>query len=150
MQVSHWTEVLVEHRLTSFKMFQMLVSSSRLTQSVSFSIASSSFLLFIQYQPGCRYKAPAVLTVDGNYRLKQCSCMPLALAADIIVDPFFRDAFVQQPSTATYDALLDSLPRAFVGTAAELRKLVALLAAEGNRAYTEKVSCGAATMYAAT
>jgi len=55
--------------------------------------------------------------------------------ADILVDPFFLDAFQQQPSTPTYDKLLASLPRAFVGTAPELKQLVALLTAQSIRAY---------------
>lgn len=59
--------------------------------------------------------------------------------ADIIVDPFFTDAFIQQPSTPTYSALLAALPRAFVGTATELHKMVALLTAESMKAYAEKV-----------
>lgn len=69
-------------------------------------------------------------------------CLLLVLVpalADIIVDPFFTDAFIQQPSNPTYNALLAALPRAFVGTAAELRKMVALLTAESIKAYAEKV-----------
>jgi hypothetical protein len=56
------------------------------------------------------------------------------------VDPFFLDAFHQQPSTPTYDKLLASLPRAFVGTAPELKQLVALLTAQSIKAYNVQVS----------
>lgn len=56
------------------------------------------------------------------------------------MDPFFLDAFQQQPSTPTYDKLLSSLPRAFVGTAPELKQLVALLTAQSIRAYAHNVS----------
>jgi hypothetical protein len=58
---------------------------------------------------------------------------------DIIVDPFFTDAFIQQPSTPTYSQLLSQLPRAFVGTAVELRRVVALLTQQSMRAYASKV-----------
>lgn len=58
---------------------------------------------------------------------------------DIIVDPCFTDAFIQQPSTATYNKLLSELPRAFVGTATELRRMVALLTQQSIRAYSAKV-----------
>lgn len=61
-------------------------------------------------------------------------------SADILVDPFFLDAFQQQPSTPTYDALLASLPRAFVGTAPELKQMVALLTAQSIKAYNVNVS----------
>jgi hypothetical protein len=59
---------------------------------------------------------------------------------DILVDPFFLDAFHQQPSTPTYDTLLASLPQAFVGTAPELKQLVALLTAQSIKAYLANVS----------
>ncbi|WIA41884.1 hypothetical protein OEZ86_009207 [Tetradesmus obliquus] len=58
--------------------------------------------------------------------------------ADIIVDPFFTDAFIQQPATPTYSQLLSQLPRAFVGTAVELRRVVALLTQQSMRAYASK------------
>jgi hypothetical protein len=55
------------------------------------------------------------------------------------VDPFFIDAFAQRPSSPTYDALLASLPRAFVGTSSELKRLVALLTSQSMRAYADNV-----------
>lgn len=68
------------------------------------------------------------------------SLSPTLACADILVDPFFLDAFHQQPSTPTYDSLLASLPRAFVGTAPELKQLVALLTAQSIKAYLANVS----------
>eukprot|EP00775_Hariotina_reticulata_P004841 gene4841-5088_t len=55
--------------------------------------------------------------------------------ADILVDPFFMDAFIQQPATPGYAQLLQQLPRAFVGTAAELKKVVALITSQSIHAY---------------
>ncbi len=66
--------------------------------------------------------------------------MPAYLPLDIWVDPFFLDAFEQQPSTPTYSKLLAGLSRAFVGTAAELKQLVALLTAQSMKAYADNVS----------
>jgi hypothetical protein len=75
-----------------------------------------------------------------------CTCLPpylpspSSVTTDILVDPFFLDAFQQQPSSPTYDKLLAGLPRAFVGTAAELKQLVALLTAQSMKAYADNVS----------
>lgn len=67
---------------------------------------------------------------------KPCTSKP---STDIIVDPFFTDAFIQQPATPTYSQLLSQLPRAFVGTEVELRRVVALLTQQSMRAYASKV-----------
>lgn len=67
---------------------------------------------------------------------------PTTTPTDILVDPLFLDAFQQQPSTPTYDKLLAALPRAFVGTAPELKRLVALLTAQSMKAYAHNVSRG--------
>jgi hypothetical protein len=56
------------------------------------------------------------------------------------VDPFFTDAFVQQPATPAYVQLLQQLPRAFVGSAAELKKVVALITSQSILAYASNVS----------
>lgn len=74
------------------------------------------------------------------------SLSPNPACADILVDPFFLDAFHQQPSTSTYDSLLASLPCAFVGTAPELKQLVALLTAQSIKAYLANVSVWTAAL----
>lgn len=69
-----------------------------------------------------------------------CPSLSPSVTTDILVDPLFLDAFQQQPSSPTYDKLLAGLPRAFVGTAAELKQLVALLTAQSMKAYADNVS----------
>jgi hypothetical protein len=60
--------------------------------------------------------------------------------ADIIVEPFFKDAFRINPSTPEYSALLDTVPPAFVGSASSLKRIVAILASHMSRAYVQQVS----------
>jgi hypothetical protein len=53
----------------------------------------------------------------------------------IIVDPGFREAFRAAPCTPGYARLVDALPPTFVGDAAALRRLVALVTAQAARSY---------------
>jgi len=57
----------------------------------------------------------------------------LTIHADIIVSVLLTDAFIQQPSTLADVELLHQLPLAFVGTATELKKVVALISTQHQR-----------------
>ncbi|KAI8476575.1 MAG: hypothetical protein J3K34DRAFT_455683 [Monoraphidium minutum] len=55
-----------------------------------------------------------------------------------IIDPCFRGAFQIAPASPGYARVLAALPEAFVGEAAALRRLVALMAAQAERSYAHQ------------
>lgn len=78
------------------------------------------------------------LTCAGCQRCRPWRCR--AGTDAVLVDPFFRDAFLQQPATPSYNRLLQQLPRGFVGSPLQLRQLLALLVTHSKHAYAVNVS----------
>lgn len=94
----------------------------------------------IAYPPLEWFQSMSLLPVPAPLPALPFPPLSPSVTTDILVDPLFLDAFQQQPSSPTYDKLLAGLPRAFVGTAAELKQLVALLTAQSMKAYADNVS----------